>query len=469
MWRLLYVVTGGRGQVVASAPTPIPRSCAAQPLSGAAAGCERLRVAASGYVPAMPADPLRSDGGAVEREIVPVGPPQAAPIPARTVTSLPAYLAALICAAIVIGLPFAARLFDGSADEFNRRHFATGPAVGWVICALLTAIVVTRRLQILFSVEEGSAIALAYDALPLLLVGAWVVALAALVTGHWLLAIAAGGLCVEHLVLVLPRLMATRPPRWVKRAPRLQIVVANVYIDNETPREAAEQLVAADGDVVILVEATPSFMQVFDEVGGAAAYPFRVIDHDDDSDYAVAIATKRDLGPRSLMTRIGPLRLAIADIDVDGTSTLVVALNPMATLDPGGHVMWKEQIDVLREFVPTLSGPLIIAGDLNTTRYRPEFEELLTLGLSDAIDSLGKGINPSWKLRPDGVLGAVGAVVRLDHALTNRGMRAVSVENLEACGSDHLPFVLEVAVDTRSQRAARTEASATSQRNAGSG
>lgn len=90
----------------------------------------------------------------------------------------------------------------------------------------------------------------------------------------------------------------------------------------------------------------------------------------------------------------------------------------------------------------------MIAGDLNTTRYRPEFEQILALGYSDAIDSLGKGLNPSFKLSSDGGLSALGAVVRLDHALVNADMHAISLHNLEACGSDHLPFVIDVAVRT---------------------
>jgi endonuclease/exonuclease/phosphatase (EEP) superfamily protein YafD len=222
--------------------------------------------------------------------------------------------------------------------------------------------------------------------------------------------------------------------------------VANVFIDNETPEAAARQLVATSADVVIVVESTAAFMRVFDEVGGKEAFPHRVSDPDDDSDYAVTVACKREPGPRSQTTVIGPLRLAIADIDVDGISTLVVALNPMATVDPGGHETWKAQIDVLKEFVPTVDGPFVIAGDLNTTRYRPEFEELLELGLRDAIDALGKGLNPSFKLGAEGVLSSVGAVARLDHALVNDCVFPLSVENLEPCGSDHLPFELRVAV-----------------------
>jgi endonuclease/exonuclease/phosphatase (EEP) superfamily protein YafD len=261
-----------------------------------------------------------------------------------------------------------------------------------------------------------------------------------------LLAAIGAALIVYHLAVVVPRLISARKPRWVRHAPTLEVVVANVFVDNKTPRDAARQLVATAADVVIVVESTAAFMATFDEVGGSDSCPNRVSDPDDDSDYAVTLATKCELGPRSRMTSIGPLKLAIADIDVGGVSTLVVALNPMAAVDPGGHETWKEQIEALRELIPTLSGPVIIAGDLNSTRYRPEFEELLELGLTDAFDSLGKGLDASFKLGADGVLAKVGTVARLDHALVTDTVFPLAVEDLEPCGSDHLPFKLRVAV-----------------------
>ena len=68
------------------------------------------------------------------------------------------------------------------------------------------------------------------------------------------------------------------------------------------------------------------------------------------------------------------------------------------------------------------------------------------MGLTDAFDSLGKGLDTSFKLGADGVLGKVGAVERLDHALVTDTVFPLSVEDLEPCGSDHLPIKLRVAV-----------------------
>jgi len=77
------------------------------------------------------------------------------------------------------------------------------------------------------------------------------------------------------------------------------------------------------------------------------------------------------------------------------------------------------------------------------------------LGLHDAIDSLGKGLNPSFKLGAEGVLGTVGAVARLDHALVNDCVFPLSVENLEPCGSDHLPFELRVAIRASAEKSSQ--------------
>jgi len=354
-------------------------------------------------------------------------------------------VAALLAGALVVALPLVAQRVDGSADEFSDQHFAFLPAAGWAVCAALAAVICTRHLQIAMrrSVQVGSGLALAYDALPVLLLIPWLVAALAAWSGHLLLMTGAGLLCLYHIILLVPRLTTAPTPSWVPGAPVVSLVVANVFVDNQTPAEAAQQLVGTGGDVVVIVESTADFMAIFDAQGGADVYPNRVVDPDDTSDYAVAIVTNRELGPRSRFLAVGPLRVVVAEIAMDGTSLIIVALNPMATLDSGGHETWKEQLQALEEFLPTLDGPVVIAGDLNSTRYRPEFEQVMALGYTDAIDALGKGLSASFKIA---ARSGLGGVVRLDHALTNADVHGVSVTNLEACGSDHIPFQVELAV-----------------------
>lgn len=359
---------------------------------------------------------------------------------------IPAFLTTVLGGVLVVALPLLAHRLDGSADEFSSRSVPILPALGWLICALLGAIVVTHRLQLVFAVDEGSAVALAYDLLPLALFAAPVIAVWALVSGHVLLAGAAGVLIVYHVILVVPRLIADPLPEWTRTAPQIHLAVANVYVDNPTPRAAAEQLVACGADVIVIAESTPAFLGHFDDAGGTSSHPHRLYDPADTSDYAVAIASRLPLGPRSAMVSIGPLNLAVAEVDVDGVTAMIAALNPMTAFDPDGHSTWKEQMEALKGFIPSIDCALVVAGDLNTTRYRPEFKELLELGLRDSLDSLGEAWRPSFSLKSVWPLGALGAIARLDHALVNDKACSLDVENLPAKGSDHLPFVITLAL-----------------------
>lgn len=359
---------------------------------------------------------------------------------------IPAFLTALLGGGLVVALPLIARHFDGTADEFSSRSFPILPAIGWLICAALGAVVVTHRLQLMFSVDEGSAVALAYDMLPLALLATPIIAVGSFVSGHLLLGAAASVLVGYHLILVVPRLIADPIPAWTHSSPRMRLAVANVFIDNPTPRAAAEQLVGSGADVIIVAESNPTFMRHFDDLGGDQAYPHRLFDPDDASDYAIAIVSRLPLGNRSVMLTMGPLILAVAEIDVDGAAVTIAALNPMTAFDPDGHATWKQQMEALKTFVPTVDGALVVAGDLNTTGYRPEFKELLSLGLSDSIDSLGEAWRPSFSLKSVWPLGALGAIARIDHALVNDHVRSLKVKNLHARGSDHLPFLITLAI-----------------------
>jgi endonuclease/exonuclease/phosphatase (EEP) superfamily protein YafD len=93
----------------------------------------------------------------------------------------------------------------------------------------------------------------------------------------------------------------------------------------------------------------------------------------------------------------------------------------------------------------------VLAGDLNTTQFRPEYRKLLRRGVVDAHDSLGKGLTTSFRLAANGVLSSPGSIVRLDHALLSDGVAAMEVEDLDPCGSDHQPFRLVAAVRQHAQ------------------
>lgn len=314
--------------------------------------------------------------------------------------------------------------------------------VAWVLLAALAAL----SLSVALGVTGHAAMAVAQDAQVYLLALAWVVGVLALVTGHRALAVAAGLLAVHHVALLVPRLTPNRVPHWVAGAPRVRVAVVNVFIDNETPAALAEVVLAAGADVIVIAEWNPAFAAAFDVAGGDERYPHRLLDPDDHTDYAVAVLSTAPLAPSSTMVAEGPLAAARAVVPVGAGRLTLLALNPMAVVDPDGYEVWDAQLRALQHHLRRLHGPVAVAGDLNTTTFRPRMRRLLSIGLRDAHETLGRGLSPSFKLAAQGALAAPGPIVRLDHVLTNDLVRAVELTDLESAGSDHVPFVAELAV-----------------------
>src|SRR3954463_1775992 len=307
--------------------------------------------------------------------------------------------------------------------------------VNWIILILLLAIVAAAILSI-----SHAAVAMAQDALPILLLLAWVALVIALVERAWILAIFAGAACAYHLYLTIPRMLSARRPHWATTAPTLEMVVANVFIDNETPDVKARQLVDTGADIIVITEWNPTFASEFRAAGGDERYPHRLCDDANRPDYKVCIASRLELEDASQILDLGTVHIADAVVRCGEVDLHVMGLNAMAVVDPNGFHEWKAQFETLTERMPEFARPFVLAGDLNTTQFRPEYRKLLRAGVADAHDSLGKGLSTSFRLAANGLLASPGSIVRLDHALMSNGVAAMEAEDLDPCGSDHQPF-----------------------------
>ena len=204
--------------------------------------------------------------------------------------------------------------------------------VGWVVLLGLAAVAATS----LFHISGRAGLALAQDGLVYLLTLAWAVLVVSLLAHSWFLAGAAAPLVLYHLVLLISRLTARRVPRWARHAPKLRLVVANVFTDNETPGALARALLASGGDVIVIPEWNTAFVREFDAAGGRDAYPERIFDPADTSDYAVGIVSKLPMLPESQVLTLGPLKLTQAVVEVGGRPVTILGLNPTAAVEPGG-------------------------------------------------------------------------------------------------------------------------------------
>jgi endonuclease/exonuclease/phosphatase (EEP) superfamily protein YafD len=121
-----------------------------------------------------------------------------------------------------------------------------------------------------------------------------------------------------------------------------------------------------------------------------------------------------------------------------GTQPVTIyAVHPAA---PGlfDHSRWVNDMGALAGILSTSDGPVIVAGDFNTTRDHHSFRDLEALGFSDAVDQAGAGFLPTF---PNG--GFPMPVVAIDHVMAkDTRLSAVSANTVAISGADHRALVV---------------------------
>lgn len=132
--------------------------------------------------------------------------------------------------------------------------------------------------------------------------------------------------------------------------------------------------------------------------------------------------------------------------------TSVLSLHP---LSPGLFVAeaWRREQRILYQHLSETDGPVIVAGDLNSTRDHPLVRRLEAVGYREASDQAGRGYLMTW---PVG-LGMPGPVFGIDHVLTKGGIAVTDAQVGPSVGSDHSPVIATLLVeppsDSRGSRA----------------
>ena len=103
--------------------------------------------------------------------------------------------------------------------------------------------------------------------------------------------------------------------------------------------------------------------------------------------------------------------------------------------------------DAIQAAVSHLDGPVVVAGDFNSTLDQRPMRRLLDAGLSDAARQSNAGWQATWPVdQRDGRLKPFGlGLMTLDHVLCTRDFSAVSTSTLDVRGSDHLALVARLA------------------------
>ena len=290
--------------------------------------------------------------------------------------------------------------------------------------------------------ERGAVLVLLVGLIPLVLLPAYPLLVTAVLLRSRALTAGAAVLVLAHLALVAPSLRAAPVPEQAAQAPRLRVVVANLYRQNPDPAAAAAFLRTLDADLLVVPELDPRGRRAVEQAGLAEDLPYTVAGSGS-ADETVGLLSRLPLDD-VVLRRIGGRVQPQVTVQVDGAAVRLFAVHPLPPIGGLAPLWWAALADTAQQAAGT-DLPLVVAGDLNADRDHAAFRRLLDAGLRDVHDERGRGLARTWPARFP--------LLHLDHVLVSDGRQArlvpLSVREVRVPGSDHRAVVTDLAVLTR--------------------
>ena len=251
------------------------------------------------------------------------------------------------------------------------------------------------------------------------------------------------------LVNALVMTWTAHRPTIVDAGTRVRVLSLNVRYGNRNPQPVVDLLRAVPADVVVLSEAAGRWRtrlralrdlyprSALDQVQGAGGtlilsrFPVQQVE---------IVAIPLGGGGGTWPTLAVDLRIGAE------RSVRVYAAHPMGPMQPNSWRMRNAYLAGLARRIAAEPGPVVLAGDLNTTPWSPAMLRLLsTAGLQDASGAGWPA--PTWRPLPVRRLPWLG--IPIDYVLTSKELGVTSFELLADVGSDHLPVLVAVVVPER--------------------
>ena len=258
---------------------------------------------------------------------------------------------------------------------------------------------------------------------------------ALLVKRHWyaLLTLGVSVVLAVHGVVMMREFV--EPAVDQNRPALFKLMSFNIENDNfANGADIADMAIASGADVVSILEAEPLLPELPRLL---KTYPYYIGCGVGMQECDTLVLSKRPLiEPR--IRNLGLLwrnRLTISTIDFDGQKVNFLAAHLTKPYYDEFHGL---EIEDLAEIIPSLPGPLVLAGDFNTSVLAPDVQYLMR---SQGLGTVS--LEPAtWPI----AAGAFG--IPIDHVFSRAPLRLKSVRRIEnSFGSNHFGLMAEFAVD----------------------
>lgn len=268
---------------------------------------------------------------------------------------------------------------------------------------------------------------------PYLMLGAPLAALVFVALRRWYATLLAVGLTAAVVAVQVPGYVADDAPAGVT----VRFASVNLRY-GEADATAVARLARDHADVLAVQELTP---QLADRL--ATVLPYRVL-QPRDGPAGVGIWSRYPMHAGRSFDEFW-LGLLTARVQVPGTQAeTTVVTTHMSAPWPDPFSGWRDDLTrlpaALRQIAADSPGPVLVAGDLNSTADMREFRALLRDGYRDAAEQAGAGLT---RTHPADI--AVPPVFAVDHILA-RDATATSLRVVSIPGSDHRALIADVVL-----------------------
>jgi endonuclease/exonuclease/phosphatase (EEP) superfamily protein YafD len=225
---------------------------------------------------------------------------------------------------------------------------------------------------------------------------------------------------------------------------RVNVMTANLRFGGADTAQLVGLVVAHDVDVLVVEEVTPEAAAEMRSAGIDRVLPHHAGRPSPRTPRGTMVFSRTRLSHvRRLGTEFNSYSLDVALRAPKGTLHLL-AVHPHP---PTGAIRdWHTEQNVVIRAAAGLTGPAVIAGDLNATMDHASLRDLQGRGYDDAATQARSGWQPTWP--SSGIVSALGvgvpSLVAIDHVMS-RGLRATSTQSYPVAGTDHRALLASLA------------------------
>lgn len=242
--------------------------------------------------------------------------------------------------------------------------------------------------------------------------------------------------------LVVPWFLGS-PPEVAEDAGRdLRLMVLNVRESNEGFEPVLVLLRRDKPDVVVLNEVDPAWLR---EIRGLEA-GYEIYDTPAQGKFGVLLLSRIPIESTEVERFTGRWSPSIvARLEVDGRLATLIATHPPAPMDSKTWENRNEHLKDLERYVGEVDGPVLVAGDLNTTMWSPHLDNVFdNTRLVDTRE--GYGVLPTYPASRWGLDFPWVLQVPLDHVLASEEWSVLGCKTGPNVGSDHLPLIVDLTL-----------------------